>query len=91
MVATFIHPSESTASESNKANSDEPCIKCIALCIPKDLGPSISPGPEIGYPHKRPGVVSATYTISSSGERPTPFALSIGKTTSLINVPSILA
>ena len=59
--------------------------------MPKDFGPSITPGSMIGYPHNRPGVVSATYTTSSLGDNPTPFALSIGKTTSLIKVPSIFA
>ena len=38
----------STAKESNKANSEEPCTKCMPLFTPKDLGPLITPGSVIG-------------------------------------------
>ncbi len=54
-------------------------------------GSASTPGEATSHAHSRPVIVSATYTFEPSGDRPTPFGVISGKTTSVIDDPSAWA
>ena len=79
------------ASSARESNLLSPPSQVISLPPFNDSGKgnfSTCPSPIIGNPYNLAPSVSATNKVASSGERPMPFGVVMGWTTSLISDPS---
>lgn len=89
-VATQILPAASTASESKRWKPRLP-VTSRPPCGEGQGWRRTSPGASRSNAHSRAVSVSAIYSVVSSGERPMPFGVNMGKAISRIMLPSARA